>query len=97
MNEPKKSKVRPLADVSPVWERDLSVYPDTVRIAMEDGQVVDYRIDIRQPHPSLVSALDQISGMPVYPADATQGYKARHEAIKKVSRWERFLAARQKK
>ena len=55
MNE---AHVMPLADVNAIYERDLSRYPDRIRVPMEDGQVVYYRIDDRQMHPSLAAALN---------------------------------------
>lgn len=66
----KTGRVRPLAEVSPCWERELSIYPDTVRVAMEDGTVVTYRIDVVQPgpegyvHPSHAKAMEILSRMP---------------------------------
>lgn len=55
-----EARVMPLADVNAIYERDLSRYPDRIRVAMEDGQVVYYRIDDRQMHPSLAAALDSL-------------------------------------
>ena len=77
-------KIKPLADVLPVYERDLSTYPDVIRVAMDDGKVVNYRIDIQQPHPAFVSAMDTLAKMPVY-----GGYKYTPKH-KKESLWTRI-------
>ena len=55
-----EARVMPLADVNSIFERELSRYTDRIRVAMEDGQVVYYRIDDRQMHPSLAAALDSL-------------------------------------
>ena len=55
-----EARVMPLADVNAIYERDMSRYPDRIRVAMEDGQVVYYRIDDRQMHPSLAAALNSL-------------------------------------
>ena len=54
------SRVMPLAPLCCLYERELSIYPDRIRVPMEDGQVVYYRIDDRQMHPSLAAALDSL-------------------------------------
>ena len=46
-------------------------YPETVRIAMSDGKVITYRIDIQQPNPSFLKAMDNLDRFMV-------GYKAKH-------------------
>ena len=96
LRDGKELKIRPLADVTPLWERDLSVYPDALKVAMTDGQVVTYRLEIEMPKPCLPSfdsAVDTIRKW--NEEDMVVGYQARHAAIeKKKSRWERFLAAR---
>lgn len=84
---------KPLIDVSPQWDREISIYPDRIRVPMEDGKVVDYVLDIRQPHPSFEGAVGTIREW----AQQDVGYQHQPKHVQKKSRWERFLAARQKK
>ena len=57
----KNEKSSPLVPVKAIWEKDsISKYPETIRVPMDDGHVVNYRIDIEQPHPSFVKAIDMI-------------------------------------
>ena len=88
------NRIRPLADVSPVWERECSTYPDLIRIPMSDGKIVTYRQDITQPHPAFKSLMESLEKLPVYPSDETPGYKAKH--TKKPNLWDRIQKARQK-
>lgn len=53
-------RVLPLPKVTGVWERDISRYPDKVRIPMSDGKIVSYVIDTKQPHPSFLAAMEEI-------------------------------------
>lgn len=41
----RSAKVKPLLDIHGEWSQH-SVYPDVLSVAMEDGRVVRYRIDI---------------------------------------------------
>ena len=83
-------RVEPLADVVPVYERELSTYPDAVRLTMEDGKVITYRIDIQQPAPAFTSALETVRKW----NQQDVGYQAKH--AKPEGRWERFKAAMRK-
>ena len=56
-------RVMPLPKVTGVWKHDSSKYPDVVRVPMSDGRVIRYRIDIEQPHPQLLKAIDNIRNM----------------------------------
>ena len=56
-------RVMPLPKVTGTWLHDSSKYPDTVRIPMSDGKVIRYRIDIEQPHPQLLEAIENIRNM----------------------------------
>ena len=76
MSEAKRAK--PLAKVVAIYERDDSQYPETVRIAMDDGLVIDYRIDI--PQPGFQKAMGLLDKLPIY-----GGYKA----PKMKKRWRR--------
>ena len=63
MDESRRKK--PLAAVTAVWEKDRSSkYPDVIRVPMEDGTVVNYRIDVEQPHPCFLEALALIRKQP---------------------------------
>lgn len=74
----KSLPVKPLASVNAVWEHDWSEYPDLIRVPMEDGKVVTYRIDTKQPHPQFLSAMDLLKKLPVY-----GGYQYREPEKKK--------------
>ena len=75
---PLEGKIEPLIDVAPYWERETSVYPDTVRITMADGKVVTYRLDVEQPHPAFSAVMEALEKLPVYGGEEVPGYKARH-------------------
>lgn len=44
-----EARVMPLADVNAIYEREMSRYPDRIRVAMEDGRVITYRLDMDDP------------------------------------------------
>jgi hypothetical protein len=50
-------KIKPLANVAVIHGR-RSAYPTTIRVAMEDGHVMDYTIKTRDEQPFLREALD---------------------------------------
>ena len=54
-------KIQPLAPVDAQWEYETSDYPDFVRLTMEDGHVVTYRREIKQP--GFVNAMELIGRM----------------------------------
>ena len=57
-------QIKPLnQSIAAVWEYDFSDYPDLLRIPMEDGQVVSYRKEIRQPEPRVMKCVDLIRMM----------------------------------
>ena len=56
-------RVLPLPKVHGEWAHDDSKYPETIKVPMSDGRVVTYRIDIEQPHPSFVDAMDSLERM----------------------------------
>ena len=76
MCKPAEGQIAPLADVTPIWEHDYSVYPDMLRVAMEDGKVVNYRIDIVMPHPAFSRVMKLMEKIPY--GVSQYGYKARH-------------------
>lgn len=96
LTDGKESKIRPIADVVPIWEHD-GQYPDLIKVAMADGQVVTYRLDVQQPHPAFTAAMMALDRMPVFGGPEVPGYKARHEAVKKPNIWDRIQAVRQTK
>ena len=66
--------VLPLPKVLPIWEHG-STYPDKIRVSMSDGKVITYRIDIDQPHPQCLKAVDLIRTMR---SCTYGGYKGKH-------------------
>ena len=77
MCKPAEGQIAPLADVTPIWEHDYSDYPDMIRVAMADGTVVNYRIDVRLPHPAFKSVMKLMERVPY--GISQYGYKAKHE------------------
>ena len=65
-------RVLPLPKVDAKYGPMGGKYPETVRIAMSDGKVITYRIDIEQPNPSFTAAMENLDRFVV-------GYKAKHE------------------
>ena len=58
-------RAKPLIAIRAIWDwESISKYPDTVRIPMDDGNVVTYRLDVQQPHPAFLTAMEQIKAMP---------------------------------
>ena len=69
-------QVLPLPRVHPEWDPEKqNRYPDIIRVSMSDGKVVKYRIEVEQPHPQCMKAVDLIRSM----KDCTfGGYKGKH-------------------
>lgn len=57
------NRVNPLPIVLPKHEHSWSKYPDIVRVSMEDGKVINYRIEVQQPAPVFREQLDRFSEM----------------------------------
>lgn len=55
------SRVHPFPVIHPVYEHESSVYPDKVRVSMDDGKVIDYRIEKTEPESWLKPALDKFN------------------------------------
>ena len=56
---------KPLVAVTAIWEKDSkSDYPETIRIPMDDGHVVSYKLDVEQPHPCFLNAMELLKKMP---------------------------------
>lgn len=68
---------KPLPEAVPVYEHGWSDYPDRMRQPMDDGKVIDYRIDIPQPAPVFKEALDRFTAICV------GGYKYKSKGIGK--------------
>lgn len=56
-------RVLPLPKVTGIWDRDVSRYPDRIKVPMADGKVVTYHIDIEIPHPCFEAAIKNIERM----------------------------------
>ena len=57
---------KPLAAITAIWEKhSRSKYPETVCVPMNDGHIVKYRLDIEQPHPCFLNAMELLKSMPV--------------------------------
>jgi hypothetical protein len=54
-------RAMPLPKGHPVYEHFWSVYPDKMRISMDDGKVVDYVRVEPQPAPVLTDRLDRFT------------------------------------
>jgi hypothetical protein len=65
------AQINPLAAVTPVRDRESSEYPDRIRVAMEDGKVLTYVMEVEQPHPSFVEAIDCLNRLCDIIADAS--------------------------
>ena len=56
----------PLARITAIWDNgSISQYPETIRVPMNDGNVVNYRLDEeRQPHPAFLFAMALLKKLP---------------------------------
>lgn len=52
------NKANPMPIVRAIYEHSWSQYPEKVRISMDNGKVVDYRIEMKQPVPVFKDMLD---------------------------------------
>ena len=83
----KESKIRPIADVSPIWENDAG-YPVGIRVPMEDGKVLTFWLD--RPDAAQLSCQKAIDIIRKWrKEDETIGYVAKH--TQKESRRCKFL------
>lgn len=51
-------KIEPLSNVRYFWEHVEEGYPDKIRLAMSDGNVVTYRLEVPQPKPVIFKKID---------------------------------------
>lgn len=56
-------RVLPLPKVDARYGKYGGKYPEIIRVAMSDGRVIPYRIDIPQPAPVLKDKLDAFSDL----------------------------------
>lgn len=59
-------RAKPIAAVTAIWDKgSISRFPETVRVPMDNGIVVTYRIDMeKQPHPAFLSAMELLRKLP---------------------------------
>ena len=50
---------KPLAEVIYIYDGEWSEYPETVRLTMNDGHVMTYKLEVKQPEPRLTGLLDK--------------------------------------
>ena len=57
--EAEKSRIRPKALPQPVYnyERELSIYPDSIRVSFEDGTTAIYTMHPEQPKPQVIETI----------------------------------------
>lgn len=60
-----KTRISPLAKVKSDYEHESSTYPETIRVAMEDGSVQRYQLITDQPHPCFAAAMSILRRWPV--------------------------------
>lgn len=71
------NRVKPLADVCPIYDSDESEIPEAVRVPMNNGKVLTYRLDtVDAAKQSCQTALDIIRHW--RKQDEVIGYKAKH-------------------
>ena len=46
-----ENQIPPLSNVVPRWDHDYGGYPDRVRLAMADGTIQTYWLEVKQPKP----------------------------------------------
>ena len=61
MNE--NVQVLPLPKVDARYGPMGGKYPERIRVPMSDGKVISYRIEVEQPHPQLMEAIENIRKM----------------------------------
>lgn len=70
-------RVKPLAEICPIYDGPESEIPEAVRVPMSDGKVLTYRLDVTDAaQQSCQRALEIIRKW--NSQDETVGYRARH-------------------
>ena len=54
----KSGRVKPLGSVTPIWLKNGSEYPITVRVPMDNGHVIDYKAENLEHGSVLKASLD---------------------------------------
>ena len=76
MSDSGRIQTIPTTIVTGYWDPgSSSKVPESVKIVMSDGSRAMYRLDIRQPHPQCVKALDLIR---IMKSNTYSGYKPKH-------------------
>ena len=44
------ARIEPLSNVKPIWDHEFG-YPDRVRLAMADGTIQTFWLEVKQPRP----------------------------------------------
>ena len=79
----RSGRVKPLGSVTPIWLKNGSKYPMTVRVPMDNGHVIDYSAENLEHGSMLKAALDSFDracfGRPVKkkPMPLTEGTSSR--------------------
>ena len=50
----------PLPEVVPIYDRDISDHPDSIRVSFSDGSTAVYDLRRDQPHPATVKSIEII-------------------------------------
>ena len=76
-------KANPLTAVNAIWNKNsVSKYPETIRIPMDDGLVINYKLDHeKQPHPSFIFAMNLLKRWPNGSYQYKGGGKEKHRIL----------------
>lgn len=55
---PRRGRVKPLGSVTPIWLKNGSEYPVTIRVPMHDGHVINYHAENLEHGSVLKASLD---------------------------------------
>lgn len=67
MEYERPARAEPLVTVQAVYDSEWSEYPDAIRVPMDNGHVVTYRIDMELPNPAFLTAMATLKSMVGYP------------------------------
>jgi len=48
-----EKRIEPLSNVCCYWDHDLGGYPERIRLAMQDGKIATYVLQVEQPAPNV--------------------------------------------
>lgn len=80
MSEKPNVRIMPEQIMHPRYETEYSEYPDTLQVVMKNGHVRTYRLEVEQPHPQCMKAVDLIQLMQ---DNIYGGYKPKHAVTTK--------------